>query len=314
MSATGVHVIILTRDEEIHIARCIESLAGQCATITVVDSGSTDATVAIAKKLGAEVLYNPWVNYATQMNFGIDALAGRSGWLLRIDADEVLDEESSITVADAICAAPPDAAGVLINRRIHFLGRRMRHGAIEPSWQLRLWRNGDGRCEQRWMDEHIRVDGPVVRSGLIFSDRNRNSLTWWTAKHNSYASREAIDILNRQFGFLPRDEFAASGASKQARRRRFGKERIYSSMPIGLRALGYFAYRYFLRLGFLDGLPGYHFHLLQGFWYRTLVDAKVREILAHAAGQGIPIVQAIRERTGIDPIPRAMIERRASGS
>jgi len=295
---TALHAIILTLDEAQHIARCIESLDGQCASITVVDCGSRDATVATAQRLGAEVVSNPWVNYATQMNFGIDHVAQRGGWLLRIDADEVLDGDSGETLREAIANAADDVDGLLVQRRIHFLGRRIRHGAIEPSWQLRLWRNGSGRCEQRWMDEHIQVGGRVAKSKLVLSDINLNSLTWWTAKHNSYASREAIDILNLRHGLLPPGTGDAP-ASPQARRRRFVKEKIYSKLSPGGRALIYFLYRYFLRLGFLDGRAGFYFHLMQGLWYRTLVDAKVLEIEDYAKANGLNLAAAIKDRTGI---------------
>jgi len=295
----SIHAIILTLDEEFHIARCIGSLNGQCASITVIDSGSTDATVAIASQLGARVLKNRWVNHATQMNFGIEALTDRGGWLLRIDADEVLDADSRETLKEAIANATDDVDGLLVQRRIHFMGQRIKHGSIEPSWQLRLWRNGRGRCEQRWMDEHIRVVGKVAKTGLVVSDINLNSLTWWTSKHNSYASREAVDVLNRKYDFMRSEDIPLDGASGQAKRRRFLKEQLYARVPAGLRALLYLLYRYVFRLGFLDGGPGWYFHVLQGFWYRTLVDAKITEIEEHAAAQGVPITAAIQQRTGI---------------
>lgn len=304
-NSANFHAIILTLDEEQHIGRCIDSLGGQCASVTVIDSGSKDRTVGIARERGAEVLSNPFVTHAGQVNFAIDQLAGRGGWLLRIDADEVLDADSRQTLTEAVAEATPEVAGLLVQRRIHFLGRRIRHGAIEPSWQLRLWRNGAGRCEQRWMDEHIRVAGRVARSGIVLSDINLNSLSWWTAKHNSYASREAIDQLNRKYGFMSLEGIAEGGASPQAKRRRLLKEQVYGRVPPGARALLYFLYRYLFRLGFLDGRAGWYFHLLQGFWYRTLVDAKVEEIEARAAAGGLSIIEAIRERTGIDPLAAA---------
>lgn len=303
-----IHAIILTLDEEQHIARCIESLRGQCASITVVDSGSRDSTVTIAQRLGAEVVSNPWVNYATQMNFGIDRLAGRRGWLLRIDADEIVDPDSRQTLLEASVRTPEDVDGLLVQRRIHFLGRRIRHGAIEPSWQLRLWRNGSGRCEQRWMDEHIQVAGRVAQSGVVLSDINLNSLTWWTTKHNSYASREAVDVLNLRHELFSSEANANTPGSPQARRRRFVKEKIYYRLSPGLRSLFYFVYRYVLRLGFLDGRAGFYFHLMQALWYRSLVDAKVTEIEDFARATSVDMRTAIRDRTGIDIAPPANIE------
>lgn len=304
---TELHAIILTLNEEMHIARCINSIKKHCASVTVIDSGSTDRTVEIAQEQGAEVKYNPWTNYATQLNFGIDHLSDRGGWLFRIDADEILEPDASEELCAVLRRLDPEASGILVKRRIYFLGKRMRHGAMEPSWQLRLWRNGKGRCEQRWMDEHIKVSGSVVRSKIAISDVNLNSLTWWVAKHNSYASREAIDILNESYGFLRKDSLFDSSASGQARSKRLLKERLYLRLPGGLRTIGYFLYRYFLRCGFLDGLAGYYWHSMQGFWYRNLVDAKVFEIKKHAADQGCSIVEAIRTKTGIDPVPPQLV-------
>ncbi len=298
---TNIHAIILTFNEEMHIARCIKSIKDQCKTITVVDSNSTDKTIEIARSLGAKILVNDWVNYATQMNYSINAVANQGGWLLRIDADEVFESRSEILTGQFLDNLEPEIDGILVQRRIHFLGKRIKYGTIEPSWQLRLWRNGKGQCEQRWMDEHIKVEGRVQKSNFVLSDINLNSLTWWTDKHNSYASREAIDILNRKFCFLPEDKLNDSGASRQAKLKRFIKENIYNKLPTGIRALAYFFYRYILHLGFLDGKPGFYFHLLQGLWYRTLVDAKVVEITAYSKKHNISIPDAIKKCTGFDP-------------
>jgi glycosyltransferase involved in cell wall biosynthesis len=295
-----IHAIILTFNEEKHLARCIESLGDQVDTITVVDCGSTDATIEIAKRMNVDVIFNPWVNHATQMNFAIEHLASRGGWLLRIDADEILDQDSGVSLREAVRRADSKYDGILVQRRIYFLGRRLKHGSIEPSWHLRLWRNGRGRCEQRWMDEHIVADGMVIKSNLVISDVNLNSLTWWTAKHNDYASRESIDALNARHSFFHlHDRQPFKSLSAQAAFRRFVKEKIYYNAPPGVRPLLYFLYRYFLRLGFLDGIEGFYFHLLQGFWYRSLVDAKIVEIRKCVANGNIRFIDAVKDCTGI---------------
>lgn len=300
---THIHAIILTLNEEMHIERCIRSLSGQCASVTVVDSGSSDRTCETARNLGARVIVNPFVNHAQQMNFAIDQVSSSGGWLFRIDADEVLSQDSRENLKDAVTRAPPEVQAFVIKRRIHFLGRRIRHGAVEPSWQLRLWRAEAGRCEQRWMDEHILVRGRVDRSGIVIADINLNPLGWWIAKHNGYASREAIEQLNETHSFLPVSTLKGGGASAQARRKRFLKLHVYRRIPASLRALTYFVWRYVFRLGFLDGMPGWYFHVLQGFWYRTLVDAKVMEIQRYADEHRISITAAIEALTGIAPIP-----------
>lgn len=301
----NLHALILTLDEERHIGRCIESLSGVATSILCVDSGSRDRTVEIAKALGARVVTRAWVNYATQMNHAIATAESLGGWLFRIDADEVLDEEGGESLLAFLAAQPEDVAGVAVRRRIHFMGRRIRHGGIEPSWQLRIFRAGRGRCEMRWMDEHIIVDGTVVRSAASIADINLKPVTWWTEKHNSYASREAIDLLNMRHGLFPSDtRVAGRTTSPGAAFKRFLKRDVYARMPCGLRSTLYFLARYILLLGFLDGRAGFYFHVFQAFWYRTLVDAKVVEITEHARERGVGLVEAIRSTTGFDVGPK----------
>lgn len=299
---TDIHAIILTLNEEIHIERCISSIRDEVSTITIVDSGSVDNTVNIAIANGAHVVKNPWKNYASQLNYGISSLKDKDGWILRIDADEVLVmDHASRSLKETIKETNIGVNGVLIARRIFFLGQRIRFGGIEPSWQLRLWRNGHGRCEQRWMDEHIVVDGEVTSSSLVINDINLNSIDWWTSKHNSYASREAIDMINIQRELEDKHELVlGTGAGFQAGMRRFIKEKIYIHLPGGLRAFAYFIYRYFIRLGFIDGKAGLYFHFLQCFWYRLLVDAKIYEIQLYAKNNNICLIESIKDRTGFD--------------
>lgn len=307
---TEIHAIVLTCNEELHIARCLTSIHEICTSITVIDSGSSDRTVEIARSFGADVIVNPWVNYATQLNFGIDKLEGRGGWLMRIDADEHLPPESARALPAVLTNLTAGDDGVLVRRQIVFLGRRIRWGGIEPSWQLRLWRCGRGACEQRWMDEHVVVRGGVAKSPIEFVDENLNSIDWWTSKHNNYASREVIDMLASLSLLDGYEDLTRSSASRQAKLKRFIKERIYNRLPGGIRTVAYVLYRYVLRLGFLDGKPGYYFHILQGFWYRTLVDAKLAEVLMLSEQQGLELAEAVKKATGIDP--RASRPRRAA--
>jgi glycosyltransferase involved in cell wall biosynthesis len=300
----ALHAIVLTLNEEKHLARCLESVAAACDSILVVDSGSKDRTVEIARRYGATVLQNRFVNYATQLNFAIARLAGRGGWLLRIDADEVLLADPA-TVRQALEAAGPSVDGLLVRRRMHFMGRAITWGGMDPIWQLRLWREGRGTCEQRWMDEHVIVHGDVARTSIRIDDINQKTLSWWTDKHNSYATREAIDILARRHGLFAIESVARARGVDQVVVKRALKDQLYLRLPPGLRSSLYFLYRYVLRAGFLDGRPGWYFHVLQGFWYRTLVDAKVQEIEQHARERGVPVIEAIVAVTGVDPRPAA---------
>lgn len=292
-------VVILTRDEERHIARAISSVQGLASQIFVMDSGSTDRTAQIAQGLGAVVRTNPWTNHARQFNHALDLLPVGTDWVMRLDADEVVSPNLAREIAAELPHLAPDIVGVTIGRRISFMGRPIRHGGVFPIRVLRIFRHGSGRCEDRWMDEHIKVSGPIAGLQGEILDDNLNSLTWWIAKHNSYASREVVDLLNLKHGFMAHDS-VASLAGGQAGIKRWLKEKLYVRLPGGLRAFAYFFWRYVLRLGFLDGREGLAFHVLQGFWYRFLVDAKLAETTTYMARNRTDAPTAIRDVLGID--------------
>ena len=301
--AASLTVIILTYNEALHIERCIRSAQQVAREILVVDSGSSDETADRARTLGARVLQNPWTNHATQMNWALDHGHIRTDWVMRLDSDEFLDETLAGILMEALTAAPVDVAGFEITRRIRFMGREIKHGGMAPMWVTRLWRSGWARCESRWMDEHMVVSrGRVARLSGGIIDENLNSLTWWTQKHNAYASREAVDLLDAKYRLGLGDE-GTEGLNRQARIKRWLKTRLYSRLPLGVRPWLYFFYRAFFRLGFLDGSRGMLFHTLQGLWYRQLVDAKVTEVEDAVLQRGCDIRKAIHDVLGIDLSP-----------
>ncbi len=277
--ARQVTVLILTYNEEQHLARAIASVRSFARQVIVVDSFSTDRTLEIARGLGATVLQNCWENnHARQFNWGLDHAPIAGDWVMRLDADEYVTPELAEEIKRRLSALSADVSGIYFKRRIHFLGRWIRHGGMYPMWVLRLWRTGQGRCENRWMDEHIRLnEGASMRFDHDLVDENLNDLSWWTEKHNRYAVREAADLLNMKYQFAAYDDVASMDGREQSKIKRWIKERIYARLPLFVRPTAYFVYRYFLRLGFLDGIPGVIWHGLQGFWYRFLVDAKVYE-------------------------------------
>jgi glycosyltransferase involved in cell wall biosynthesis len=291
--------VVLTLNEERHIRRCLESVRLVTKSILVVDSYSTDRTCEIALSMGARVVQHPFVNYATQFNWALDHVDIDTDWLLRIDADECITQQLASEINNRLSKLSEDIAGVYFLLRIIFIGSVIRHGGVSSIRLLRLWRKGKGRCENRWMDEHIKVHGASVSfKGELIHD-NLNSLTWWTAKHNGYSNREALDLLNLKYGFMPVDSAASLSSGSQVAIKRWLKEKLYSRLPGGLRAFGYFFYRYFFALGFLDGKGGLVFHFLQGFWYRFLVDAKVYEVERCMALSGCSITDAIEHVLGI---------------
>lgn len=275
-----ITVFILTYNERRHIERAIRSLAGLDASVVVIDSFSTDDTVELAKSLGAKVVPRKFLVYAEQFQWALDNVPIETEWVMRLDADEVLSPELVDELRQRLPQLPSNVTGVNLNRRHVFLDRWIRHGGRYPLTLLRVWRNGAGRIEQRLMDEHIVLrHGESVTFESDFSDHNLQDLGFFTDKHNKYATREAIDRLNEELHFLPQDAGVSDGGSNaQAGRKRLVKQMIYNRLPYGLGPLGYFLWRYFAQLGFLDGREGLTYHFLQGFWYRFLVEAKILEL------------------------------------
>ena len=259
----------------------------------MADCFSTDDTIRIAQEYGARVVQRAWVNYASQFNWALTQLDGDTDWVLRIDADEYLTPELVGEIRARLPGVGPEVDGIFFDRRMTFQRRLIRHGGVFPIRVLRLFRFGRGQCENRWMDEHIKVAGPTVALTGELIDDNLQSLTWWTAKHNQYASREAVDLLNLEYHFMPHDTVASLRGGHQAGVKRWLKEQVYARLPGGFRAFAYFFYRYVIRLGFLDGQAGTAFHFLQGFWYRYLVDAKVAEVKRVMRETGCDVVGAI---------------------
>jgi len=290
-----ITVVILTFNEERHLARCLASLHNLASQVVVVDCFSTDKTLEIAENHRARVIQKEWVNHAAQFNWALTQLDTDTEWVLRLDADEVLTPELVAEIKLRLPNTASEIDGVCFGRRMTFQGRLIRHGGVFPVRVLRLFRYGRGQCENRWMDEHIKVAGQTLDFQGEIIDDNLQSLSWWTSKHNSYASREAVDLLNLEYGFKPHDSVADLGSGQQAGCKRWLKERVYAWLPGGFRALLYFSYRYFIRLGLLDGQAGTAFHFLQGFWYRYLVDAKIAEVKRHMRQNNVSIKTAIRD-------------------
>lgn len=281
--SNSIAAIILTKNEEKHIGRCINSIKGVCDEIWVIDSFSTDRTCEIAENMGADVRRHKWKNYSSQFNYGLYECPIRSDWVWRIDADEFLSGGLGMVVKEILDRCDSDVNGLYVRKRIDFMGRPLLHGGWYPSYHLKVFRRGHGECENRWMDEHTRLfDGEtlVVDEGDQV-DANMNDLTWWTEKHNGYATREMADMLMTEYGLDDRKETVKPKFFGTEEQRKRWLKLKYVKAPLFVRPFVNFIYRYIFRGGFLDGKEGFIWHVLQGFWYRMLVDAKIYEIKKH---------------------------------
>lgn len=273
-------VIILTKDEELHIRRCIENILPIAKEIFIIDSFSTDRTLEIAKEYpNVQILQNKWVNnYAYQFNWGVQNAPITGKWVLRLDADEYLMPELIEELKETLPKLPESVTGISINRRHIFMDRWMKHG-IYPVTLLRIFRYGKGLCEQRLMDEHIQLlEGDNICLKNDFCDHNLNDLSWFCHKHVNYAIREAADLIDIELGLTGAAQSDKGRAiNKQAEAKRM-KKHSYARKPLFWRSFAYFLYRYFAKGAWRDGKEGFIFTFIQGWWYRTLVDAKVFEI------------------------------------
>lgn len=264
-------LILLTFNSEATLAATLESARRVSDEIFVVDSFSSDGTVDLARSFGATVVQHPFEHYGAQRNWAIDSLPISRPWQLHLDSDECMDDR----LVAAIQALPDEPAhsGYFLPRYLRFLGRVLRHGGMSPTWHLRLFRTGVGRCEDRKYDQHFFLTSGTCGQlqGEVIDDI-RMSLTEWTSRHNRWADGEVAELEeeSREGRLIP----AARG--NPAERKRFLRTKYYR-MPLFVRALVIFAYRFFFRLGCLDGTEGMIFWVLQTFWFRFLIDAKIWE-------------------------------------
>jgi len=296
-------VIIPAFNEEKHIERCIHSVRECARQIFVIDSFSSDQTVDIARSLDAVVLQRKWKNYADQFQWGLDQINSSSAWVMRLDADEYLEPSLINELMDVLPGISEEISGIYIKRKVFFQGQWIKHGGFYPHTLLRIWRAGQGRIEQRWMDEHI-VLAPNARTLTLnghLIDDNQKGITFWIDKHNRYATREAADLLvKKYFPNQGDDALRRMSADPQARWKRILKDQVYGKLPPGARAALYFFHRYFLRFGFLDGGRGFIWHFFQGFWYRLLVDVKLLEIEGKCGGNPQAIREVLSKEYGIE--------------
>ena len=271
--------IILTYNEEIHIRRCIEKVLPLVKEIIVIDCFSTDSTLEICKNYEkVRIVKHSWPgNQASQFNWALDNVDINTAWILRLDADEYLTPELIEEMQEKLPKMKPEVSAVVLPLGRAFQGRVLKHGIVRRIKMIRLFKKGMVRYEQRLMDEHLQVlEGNTAEFQGKFVDDSLIGIRAFVAKHNSYSDREAALLLDAEFGLTEIPQSDNSNFAEEVAVKRRQKER-YAKMPLFWRSIGYFCYRYFFKLGFLDGKEGFLWDFFQGLWYRLLVDAKVFE-------------------------------------
>ena len=272
---TDLTAIVLTKNEELNIADCLKSIKPLAKRIVVVDSFSNDRTVEIAKEYGADVYQHEFINYSKQFLYGLNETGIDTKWVLRIDADERLTEASRAEV-ETLCEAnmDTDVNGIILRFEVTFLGKKLRHGGIYPFRKLLVFKRGIGTIEDRHMDEHIVIsEGRTVEVKNDSEHHDFKDLAYFIQKHNWYSSREVLDYIQN----TERQNEDGKALNHKAGVKRWIKFHIYYKLPMGMRAHLYYWYRYYIKLGFLDGKEGKIYAFMQAYWYRYLVDAKIYE-------------------------------------
>ena len=195
--AADITAIILTKNEEVNIEECIKSIITTVKRIVVIDSFSTDKTVEIAKRMGAEVYQHPFENYAKQYMYGVEVAKAETVWTLRIDADERLTPDSANELTQ-LCDSnmKNDVTGIVLRFKKNFLGKDLYHGGVYPWKKMNCYKTKFGEIEDRNMDEHI-----ILSSGKVIEMKNDclhfdfKNLEYFVNKHNWYSSRETVDYF-----------------------------------------------------------------------------------------------------------------------
>lgn len=295
-------IFIPTFNEEIHIERALKSAFSLTEHVFVVDSYSTDRTVEIAENWGAKVYQYKWgadSNWAKKFNWILENVPFETSWVMRHDADEYLTEELIEKVKKELPLLPDSIAAVSINRREYFMRRWMKHGGAYPKAMIRILRPGKAHFEARMIDEHVEVtEGESVYWNVDLCDDKIISLTQWIAAHNIHAIKEAIVLIDNEIGLTGVDDQHKRLDKAALKKRR--KKGFYGKLPYFWRVWAFFLYRYFIRMGFLDGLEGFLYCFLQCLWYRTIADAKIVEAYRQCGKDKEKLAKYFMEEYNID--------------
>ena len=286
-STSILSAIILTHNEEQNLPACLRPLQSLGCSIFVVDSGSTDRTLEIAAQFGARILRHPFTTHTQQWAWALKNVPLESEWVIALDADQVITSELAGEIRTQLGASKFD--GLYVKRRQVFRGRWIKHGGYYPKYLLKLFRRDkvylhDGDS----VDHHFYVRGSCgkLQHDLIEANHKEDSISFWIEKHNRYAMLMAAQEQRERGGGY---EFPiVPSLFETPDQRVIWFKRLWSRLPLFVRPTLYFIYRYFLRVGFLDGKEGFIFHFMQAYWYRLLVDINVDEIRNLSGDQSSP--------------------------
>ncbi|MFD0941981.1 glycosyltransferase family 2 protein [Pedobacter boryungensis] len=273
--------IILTFNEEQHLPRLLKSISDLNAPIYILDSGSTDETLKIAEEFKAVVKINPFENHPKQWDVALKSFNIQTPWIIGLDADQIVTPELFLLLQNFKDEDYKNTNGIYFNRKNYFKGKWIKYGGFYPKYLLKMFRTNIGYSDlNENMDHRFIVPGQtqIWKNGHILEENlKENEISFWIAKHNRYSdliAEEEIERLNKLRGQTIKPNFWGSPDERNA-----WLKRLWWKLPLGLRPFLYFSYRLLFKLGILDGSTGILFHFLQGFWFRLIVDVKIKEMI-----------------------------------
>jgi glycosyltransferase involved in cell wall biosynthesis len=279
-----ITVVVLTYNEEPNLGDCLSSVYRWADHIFVVDSGSSDGTREIAAHFGAELVQHPFETHTRQWDWALETLPIQSEWVLALDADQRATPELAREISGLDSAALDGVDGIYIKRRQIFRDKWIKHGGYYPKYLLKMFRRGSVKTDARdLVDHHFYVTGKTIklRRDLLEVNKKEDDISFWIDKHNRYAALLAKEELENKRTY--REHILAPSFLGKPDQQSLMLKKVWSGLPLYFRPFLYFLYRYFLRLGFLDGKEGAIFHFLHAFWFRLLVDIKLDELQKQGA-------------------------------
>lgn len=276
-----ISAVVLTHNEEANIEAALKSIADWCHEIHLVDSGSTDRTLEIARDYTDKIYVHRYVDHNSQWQWVFDQVPLACEWMLLLDSDFVLTDKLKRQIAEVINHPSSGIDGYYVHHRYVFRGQAIRFGGTKK-WWLRLVRHCQAQPDySELVDFRLHINGRTrYLDGIVFEDNKKEyDIDFWLDKHQKFSTRMAAEEVLRRAGYIVWN-VNPTLLGNPDEHIVWLKQRWYF-MPLRLRAFLYFAYRYFFRLGFLDGWNGFLFHFLQAFWFRLIVDEKISELQQH---------------------------------
>ncbi|CAN5799990.1 hypothetical protein BH11PLA1_BH11PLA1_13480 [soil metagenome] len=270
-SSPRIDIMIPTFNEAAHIRETVLN-ARALGNVYVLDSFSTDGTQQLARDAGATVVEHKFENYSKQKNWGLENLPFKGEWVFILDADERITPELAAELR-RVGADPKAAEGYFVNRVVIMMGRAIRHGGMLPSWNLRFFKRGSCRYEDRSVHEHMMCDGRTEYLRHLMLHIRRETISEYIAKHIRYADMESDEWIKMRVGS---DQAArANRLFRDLPRYRLYLRRDYWPF-VPAKPMVRFVYMYIFRLGFLDGSAGWHLACLMGC-YEYMISLLYRE-------------------------------------